>query len=278
MDAGCPGKKMAAKRPADMSQWRASQIGKLEQDVAGMEQGLADLRNELEGAQGDLETKRTALRDKLAEQVKSRDGIASEIGQWDQVKQLAETHRTRFQEFEHAGSQVEARERDIRKRRDDMASLRDDIAADLAKLSRCYTAVLRAIVSSEAEGEIIIDGNGIRPNMTKQSSSGTTLRTCARVLAFDMGCLTAAVCGVGHLPRLWMHDSPRAADTEEPLYQRLLATAGLLEAAFGDKEPTFQHIWTTTSPPPKGLDDEPYVRLRLHGRQPEGKLLRKDFL
>ncbi len=82
------------------------------------------------------------------------------------------------------------------------------------------------------------------------------------------------MCGVGCLPRLLLHDSPREADMEEQMYHRLFELVADLEKAFGDQQPSFQYIVTTTTPPPKRLAGSPYVRLELDARQTESLLLR----
>jgi hypothetical protein len=137
--------------------------------------------------------------------------------------------------------------------------------------------VARAILSQEIDGVIVVDGNGIHPKIRGASSSGATLKMCTQVLGYDLACLKASICGVGHLPRMWMHDSPRAADTENALYHRLMRIVGDLETQFVDTLPTFQHIWTTTSTPPSTLNKEPFVRVRLNAREDAGRLLRRSF-
>lgn len=89
--------------------------------------------------------------------------------------------------------------------------------------------------------------------------------------------LKAGNCGDGHLPRIWMHDSPRTADTEDTLYHRLMQIVADLEAQFGEAPPTFQHIWTTTSTPPDNLNKEPFVCLRLHAHEETGRLFKRTF-
>lgn len=136
---------------------------------------------------------------------------------------------------------------------------------------------LQQIVSSEAEASIHIDLNGIHPKVSKKSAGGTTLKTCAKVLAFDFGCLAASLCGLGHLPRLWMHDSPRSADTEDQLYHSVMKVSHWLESFYEDKPIPFRQIWTTTSAPPELLDNNTYVRERLSARTPEGRLLEVEL-
>ena len=95
------------------------------------------------------------------------------------------------------------------------------------------------------------------------------------VLAFDISSIAASISGIGHHPRLLIHDSPREGDMEEPLFHQLFQIARNLELLFGDNEPSFQYIITTTTPPPAEVADEngPFVRLTLDARNPAEHLL-----
>lgn len=102
-----------------------------------------------------------------------------------------------------------------------------------------------------------------------------TLSTSATVLGFDFACPIGYITGLGQLPGLFLHDSPREADMEDAMYHRMFDLAAHLEAVFAGAEPSFQYIVATTTPPPDELDREPYVRLRLDARQEDGLLLRR---
>ncbi len=94
-------------------------------------------------------------------------------------------------------------------------------------------------------------------------------------LSLDLACLRAGLEGLGFLPRLLIHDSPRGGDLEPHLYAHLFTFAMELEAAF--KEPPFQYILATTTHPPESLLKVPYLRLTLDARGQEGLLLKRRF-
>jgi hypothetical protein len=103
----------------------------------------------------------------------------------------------------------------------------------------------------------------------------TALSTLATVIGLDLACMTASICGLGHHPRLVVHDSPREAELESILFDRIFHLIGGLENAFGDdRAPSFQYIVTTSSQVPAKFADEPYTRLILDARE-EGRLLLK---
>ena len=63
------------------------------------------------------------------------------------------------------------------------------------------------------------------------------------------------------------------ADIEPVLYERIFRFVRDLELAYGEREPAFQYIVTTTTPPPAELGQPPFVRLMLDARDEAGLLL-----
>ncbi len=101
--------------------------------------------------------------------------------------------------------------------------------------------------------------------------------TSATVLGFDIACLIASISGIGYLPRLLIHDSPREADMEEPMYHALFRLVAELEASSEGREASFQYIVTTTTQPPEELACMPFLRLKLDARRVEDLLLGVRF-
>jgi len=86
--------------------------------------------------------------------------------------------------------------------------------------------------------------------------------------------LRASCEGLGLLPRLLIHDSPREADLERPIYDHLFEVAMHIEQSCAG-DPIFQHIVTTTSTPPDVVRDDVHVRLTLDGQDDEDLFLRR---
>lgn len=275
--AGCPGEDSTLKADDGSDLRRKANIRKVEMDIESISSVLRQSEHELTRVRARMAASRANLRAQINQLFHDRQGIAEAIGRWKEIKQQAEDFQSSWQEHDQLRQELEHKESVLRPAREEVAAKREAFAKTLGILSLCYRDIVRAILSQNVEGKIIVDGNGVRPEVTGASSSGTTLKMCTHVLAFDFACLKASLCGVGHLPRIWMHDSPRAADTEDTLYHRLMQIIANLEAEFGDTPPTFQHIWTTTSTPPEILNKEPFICLRLHARNDDGRLLRQRF-
>ena len=275
--AGCPGEEDLPKGDDGRDLRRQANIRSAEGDLEVAKGKLAREREALAGAKADVDRLRAELRRLMAEQFRNRQGIAENIGRWRELKQQAEDFREGWQEKDALDQELEGKDAVLRDARQAVSAAQEAFARDLGVLSACYKEVAQAILSKEVDGKVVVDGNGVHPRIEGASSSGTTLKMCTRVLGFDLACLKASICGIGHLPRIWMHDSPRAADTEDTLYHRLMQIVADLEAQFGEVPPTFQHIWTTTSTPPDKLNKEPFVCLRLHARNDDGRLLRLSF-
>ncbi|MBA4191194.1 MAG: hypothetical protein C0467_24705 [Planctomycetaceae bacterium] len=142
------------------------------------------------------------------------------------------------------------------------------------RVSDCFDRAVRALLGSEVGGKVVLDARGLHPEPHGRIAvGGAAIRSLGTVLAFDLGCLAATIIGVGSLPGFWLHDSPRDADIEPVLYDRLFQFAHELEQAYGDRQPAFQYIVTTTTPPPAELGQWPFARLTLDARDDAGLLL-----
>jgi hypothetical protein len=93
----------------------------------------------------------------------------------------------------------------------------------------------------------------------------------------DLACLNAGICGLGTHPRFLIHDSPQEGDLELHIYHRLFEFVLERKRAVGKREPSFQYIVTTTTPPPKALAIAPYTIATLSSKKPSGLLLRDSF-
>ncbi len=146
-------------------------------------------------------------------------------------------------------------------------------------LSQHFCFAVSELTGRDVSGSIEINANGIFPRVKDDARSRGEALGTTEVLAFDLGCLAASIEGLGFHPRFIVHDSPRDADMEEPLYHRLFEFVAGLEDAFGSREPSFQYIITTTTMPPDEIvkSNKKFVRLTLDKRIKDGLLLCENF-
>jgi len=275
--AGCPGEKMIDQGIADP--WRQQRIADLKNELVAVNGRTEATQAALAKARDSTRIIRQSLSRATAEFVRVRGDITRQIGQWMSRKEEAERYSAAWRDLNVIVNGRDAREKQIEVSAASLRVARNRFEKQKGNLSGYYDAVLKRIISPRAEGKIEVDGDGLRPESNSVvADSGTTLREYADVLSLDVACLVASVCGLGHLPRLWIHDSPRQADSEEQLYHSILECLRELEARYPQgRKPSFQYILTTTSAPPDVVNVLPFVRLRLHARNAEGKLLRCDF-
>jgi hypothetical protein len=168
-------------------------------------------------------------------------------------------------------------ERQLEDSRQSQRVARDQIAQNLRLFNAHFNSVLQTLLGSMT-GRIDISMRGIRLALNEQDSMpGEALATSGTVHSLDLACLRASIGGLGFMPRLLIHDSPREGDLESHIYARLFSFAVGLEASFNGREPSFQYIVATTTPPPDSLPTEPYIRLRLDAREVDGLLLKRRF-
>lgn len=276
-DAGCPGKTMVEQGIADP--WVKHRIAELEAELAAIESAMAATRTDFDTARQESSEQRRSLAQRTADVVRVRGDIARQAGLWDARRNEAERYCSAWRDLEMIENRRASAQKKIDASTDTLKAARSRFETLKGNLSNHYDAVLKRIISPQAEGTIEVDGDGMRPKSNDAvADSGTTLREYADVLGFDLSCLAASVCGVGHLPRFWIHDSPRQADSEEQLYHSILRFLAELEAAYPPgRRPSFQYILTTTSAPAPEVNRAPFLRLRLHARTESGKLLKRDF-
>ncbi len=124
-----------------------------------------------------------------------------------------------------------------------------------------------------------VDGFSLQPTPAKQrTSGGRALGAMATVVSFDLVCVMLSIASVGNHPRFLIHDRPREVEMEMPLFKRIFDVACYLERCLGEALRSFQYIVTTTKAPPSNCTHcERHTCLILHGRDDEGRLLKRTF-
>lgn len=245
-------------------------IGKQQAVVADVQSAIASLNQQLPPLRATRDDIRQALSraEKLNEQrsstwFKSRkilDDIQRLSGDWDEWELVQ--RRT-----VDTASQVETdRER--------LTAFRDRQANVFDRLSAHFDAIIRVVVGSTASGRVTLDGNGVRLVVQMGGERSTAAIESLKIIAFDLAVMCMSIEGETHLPALLVHDSPREADLGLSVYHQLFSMVATLE---GKDSSIFQYIVTTTTQPPPHFQQEPWLRLQLHGAPATERLLRCDL-
>lgn len=145
---------------------------------------------------------------------------------------------------------------------------------------RClYDKVLKNVLSENYTGEILLPPKENLAFIIRETAgnlTGEAVESLALVLA-DVTAMLWAVEGNGHHPCFLLHDSPREADLDRHIYNRFLSRIYELSNYLGGCQSPFQYIMTTTTIPPKALQKDDIIRLKLKAH-PECRLLFKRFL
>jgi hypothetical protein len=164
------------------------------------------------------------------------------------------------------------RERELERKREARA---EGWGRALADLNALFAVVTEALLCRPAGGLVLNLRDGLAPRADEVA--GEAFGTAARVIGFDLTCMLATMLGRGAHPRLLIHDSPREADMHQGIYENLYRFVRGLEERFPGKEPAFQYLITTTTPPPDEMGAAPWVRETLNAATPQGLLLRAEF-
>lgn len=147
----------------------------------------------------------------------------------------------------------------------------------LSALSSSYEGLVGKLFPEGMEGRLTLDGNGLKTTVgfAGRGDVETAALDSWRIVAFDLAVLHMAIEGKAHLPPFLLHDSPREADLDQRLYDRLFHLLGGWERA--GKSPCFQYIVTTTTAPPDTVRNDPAVILEMRSTPAEKRLFGLDL-
>jgi hypothetical protein len=172
-------------------------------------------------------------------------------------------------------TRISAREVEQEKIKGTLSVHRDNASAIIRNLSMRFDTIIRELIQANIKGEIKLDGKGMHPKVIFGGERSTAAIDSLKVVAFDIATLTCTIEGKTHLPSFLLHDSPREADLGESIYRRLFSLMKQLENV--GSGPLFQYIITTTTEPPEDCQEEPWLRLKIHGSPADERLMRTDL-
>ncbi|WP_029041957.1 DUF2326 domain-containing protein [Cucumibacter marinus] len=140
-----------------------------------------------------------------------------------------------------------------------------------------YRGIMSAWLPEGVDGAIKLDGKGLKVDaqFSGRGEVSTAALDSLKIVAFDLAALHLAVEEKADLPAFLIHDSPREADLDGTLYARLFELVQGWEDEAGSA--CFQYIVTTTTAPPKKLQNDQYVRQRMSSTPAEQRLFRMDL-
>lgn len=232
---------------------------------------IADHQRKVAAAQSAVDSEQqrfTAVRDDLLEKREKTQGL---------LRRVIEA-----QEDENEAGKLEESlvnwEKDIRKSQERQTELRRQHQMTLGDFSRTFDRVVKAMLGTEVEAAVRFEGRQVSIHFEHRGELTSAAIETLKILAFDLASLISSVEGRGFHPRFLVHDGPREADMAADLYQRIFLLARELEKAFGENQPNFQYVVTTTEPPPRELQNPPWLLDPiLDASNPEGRLFKEDL-
>jgi hypothetical protein len=139
------------------------------------------------------------------------------------------------------------------------------------------TRLTCGVLGKEVSAKFTAYADYIDLNVECRGDRESSATSTVQILAFDLAALLLAAEGESFHPGLLIHDSPREADMAPDVYQRFFLYLKEVEKAYGDRQPNFQYIITTTEPPPEDVIKKPWLIARLDASNPETRLLGVDL-
>lgn len=166
---------------------------------------------------------------------------------------------------------------DIAKNETHLLKFKSDYDFNLQSMTNIYDTLIKEILSDSFSGTVQLPGGELQFGIKEDAGfHGEAVETLSLVIADIASMLSAGL--MGYHPGFLLHDSPREADLDRHIYDRyfnaILQITNLLGGA--EKAP-FQYIVTTTSAPPKNLQESKTVRVKLTGYPPTEMLWRRSL-
>jgi hypothetical protein len=198
----------------------------------------------------------------IADQLRRIPSVLAELQDWNEIVdgRKPNTEIQRLQQIaKNTAEEIEATKRDLAQ----MIAAQVELAKQFGNR---FDAVVRQTLADGVRGVVDIEEEGINFRIMRgESLSGEAYETLAILLA-DMALLFESNAAHSHHPGILVHDSPREADLNLRIYQRLLDVAdqqmrGLEQSG----EMPFQYIVTTTTLPSKTLQKKSVTKVKLSG-------------
>lgn len=265
----------------------ATNIADLERQAKAADEEIASLKKRQRDLQKQIPALETAHSNANTAYATAFKEATKDVTALVRRAERAEFMKRRFQQAAQTSKELDRQkklnsgfESEIEQNKRDAAALRSDFDDRLQLFSKDFADIIQAVMGAIVEATIAITAEGFVPHVTRKGElSGAALDTI-KTLAFDLAALVSSIEGRGDHPRFLIHDGPREGDMARVIYGRFFRYAEELEAAFPSAdEATFQYLITTTTPPPKHMQQGSRWLLDpvLDSRQKDKRLLKEDF-
>lgn len=243
----------------------------LEAEMASIRDRIATLDATLPEADHAVSSARAQLDTVEVELSAVLTGIDGQIAVLEALRQRVNSQLQRHQEIDSISRRVQTLAEQIEKSGTEQRAIRDSLENARSWLADRYESICQTLLGSSRRYAVEIEAKAVRLSTISASGTpGEATSTAALVLGLDLACMRAALDGHGHHPRLLILDSPREADMEIGIFERLIDLMLTWEAEHGD--PPFQIIVTSTTRPTDQQLGKGVLRAELL-REPESKLL-----
>lgn len=147
-------------------------------------------------------------------------------------------------------------------------------------LGSIFSGIIRSILpSGHYNGEVKLEKRELSFQITYGSTmTGEAVETLAVLLSDISSMVYCTVSETAHFPGFLLHDSPREADLSIGIYYSFIRfVAGIQDHFSSPDSCPFQYVITTTTPPPKELDTDKFVKLRLNAARIQELLFRANI-
>jgi hypothetical protein len=251
----------------------------LKEQIQQHESDLSRLRQQVAQFQHAEDEARTGFKDEQRRLDERMRGISRNIGRWKVLSEQTSDYEDKLSELTKAQGNETRLAKAYGESIKELDSARTQLANRRARLSEFFDWTLKQLLGPQATGSIDIDARGLHPHPDDSvAAHGAALSTLATVIALDLSCLAASVCGQGHHSRFLIHDGPREAEMESVLFHAIFQLAATIESAFGnDRPPSFQYIVTTSSSVPLEFAGDDFTRMILDARSATDHFMRVKF-
>ncbi len=164
----------------------------------------------------------------------------------------------------------------VRKAKVNLTELLNRHSKHRARIAALFDACVKSVLNDSYDGAVELTEEELSFRLLHGPPLGGEAINTLMILLADLVAMIAHVDGVGHMPALLIHDSPREADLGQHIYWNLLRlVAEIANRLSRDDSAAFQYIVTTTTSPPPDMRHGSYVVLPLDASDPSQILFRK---